>query len=183
MPEPEGGIRVSSMLAGDVDAVVAMAAVVPTAPHWPPAEFHRMLAVIGRDPVRRGAWVACLGEGGVVGFAIASQVVDLVEIEAIVTAPAYRRRGVGRELTEAVCAWARSHGAERLQLEARASNDDALRLYRRLGFRQNGVRKRYYRNPEEDAILMCRTLVPEREERLACTAQKPDPQEGRGSGS
>ncbi len=182
MPGLELGIYVRPMVPGDVDAVVAMAAVVPTAPHWPAAEFHRMLRVIGWSPARRGAWVAHLDEGEAVGFAIASQVVDTAELEAVVTGPPFRRRGVGRELTEAVCAWARSCGAERLQLEARASNEDALRLYRRLGFRQNGVRTRYYRNPEEDAILMCCTLVPKEKERLESTKTDSDPQGGCGPG-
>lgn len=174
-PDTALGVCVRPMVPGDVDAVVAMAAVVPTAPHWPPAEFHRMLRVIGWSPARRGAWVAHLHEGEAVGFAIASQVVDTAELEAVVTAPPFRRHGIGRELTQAVCAWARSQGAERLQLEARASNHDALRLYRGLGFHQNGVRTRYYRNPEEDAILMCCPLRPER---LESTGGEPEPQGG-----
>ncbi len=147
-------IYVRPMESGDVEAVVAVAAEVPTAPHWPPAEFYRMLAVIGGNPARRGAWVARSEQKEALGFAIASHVSGLAELEAVVTAPRFRRRGVGRALAETALAWACHHAAERLVLEARVSNEDALRLYRRLGFRQDGIRVRYYRNPEEDAILM-----------------------------
>ena len=84
---------------------------------------------------------------------MASHVAGVVELEAVVTAPDSLRQGIGRALTKAVLAWARMLGAERVVLEARVSNAPALGLYARLGFREDGVRRAYYRNPDEDAIL------------------------------
>ncbi len=154
MPVP----LVRAMASRDLDAVLAIAAAVPTAPHWPPSEFARMLAVIAEEPRRRGAWVA--GREGVQGFAIAAHAEGAAELEAVVTAPAFRRMGVGSALLEAVAEWGREIGAERLLLEARASNHEALRLYRRHGFVHDGVRLKYYRNPEEDAVLLSLGLFP-----------------------
>jgi ribosomal protein S18 acetylase RimI-like enzyme len=55
--------------------------------------------------------------------------------------------------------WSRALGLRRLLLECRRSNESALRLYRRHGFQEDGVRLRYYRNPEEDAALMSLPLL------------------------
>ena len=142
----------------DVPAVVALAARVPTAPHWPPFEFTRVVRVVQENPQRRGAWVAWSDAAGVLGFAMAAHVAGTAELEAVVTAPEHRRQGVGRALVEGVIGWARAMYAERVVLEARASNLNALALYRRLGFREDGLRPRYYRNPEEDAVLMSFSL-------------------------
>ena len=153
------------MSARDLGAVIAIAAAVPTAPHWPPSEFARMLTVIAEAPLRRGAWVAELvdvvkeeAERRVQGFAMASHTAGTAELEAVVTAPGSRRRGIGAALLAAAAAWGREAGAERLLLEVRASNLDALRLYLRHGFVQDGIRAAYYRNPEEDAVLLSRPL-------------------------
>ena len=142
----------------DVPAVLAIAAAVATAPHWPEFEYRRMLRVAKESPGRRGAWVGLDREGTVQGFAMAGQVAGTAELEAVVTAPGFRRRGLGRELTNAVVAWSRAAGASRLVLEARSSNQAALGLYAQLGFTEDGVRRAYYRNPEEDAILLSLTL-------------------------
>lgn len=114
-----------------------------------------MLQVMAAEPKRRGAWVAHLpAEPGLIaGFALANQIAGCAELEAVVTAPAWRRRGVGAALVGAVAAWSRAVGAERLVLEARASNAAALQMYLRQGFVQEGMRRGYYRNPDEDALL------------------------------
>ncbi len=142
----------------DVGAVMAIAAVVATAPHWPEFEVRRLLQVAEQQPARRGAWVAQGLDGPLYGFAVASQVAGTAELEAVVTAPAHWRKGVGLELTRGVIAWSRGAGAERLILEARMSNAAALGMYARFGFIQDGVRRGYYRNPEEDAMLLSLSL-------------------------
>ena len=158
--------RVRPMGERDVPGVVALAARVPTAPHWPLPEFIRMLAVTVARPQRRGAWVAvpasdeetvheeALSSGQVLGFAIGSHAVGDAELEAVVTAPEHRRQGLGGALLDAVITWSRTVGAKRLLLEARVSNMDAARLYGSRGFVQDGVRRGYYRSPEEDAMLL-----------------------------
>lgn len=76
------------------------------------------------------------------------------ELESIVVASAARRGGIGRRLCTAVLDWCHSHGATAITLEVRAGNAAALALYHRLGFAQVGRRPRYYRLPEEDAIVL-----------------------------
>ncbi len=146
------------MRSADLAAVIAIAAIVPTAPHWPPPEYNRMLGVIRDRPGTRGAWVSISGDAGITGFAMATHVVGIAEVEAIVTHPDRRRQGIGAALLRSVIAWSRDLHASRLVLEARSSNQAAIRLYRRAGFAQDGWRRGYYRNPEEDALLMGLTL-------------------------
>ncbi len=145
--------HVRPMRRGDIDAVLLLSATEPTAPHWPPFEYLRMLKVIAEQPARRGAWVVEAG-GEVSGFATASHVADQVELEAVVVAAPARGHGLGRMLVEEVVWWGRSLAAGRLLLELRASNAAALRLYLRMGFVLEGRRRGYYQNPEEDAMLM-----------------------------
>jgi ribosomal-protein-alanine N-acetyltransferase len=143
------------MEGGDVAQVQAIAARVETAPHWPEAEFLRLAETVAARPARRGAWVALAGSDlMIVGFAYAHRLVDEVEVESIVTAPEHRRCGVGALLLTEMIGWTRSVGVRRLLLECRRSNESALRLYSRCGFQQDGVRPKYYCNPEEDAVLM-----------------------------
>ena len=68
--------------------------------------------------------------------------------------PAYRRLGGGTKLLQTLLRQARLSGAQNVYLEVRASNRAAQELYRGAGFECIGVRKRYYTNPLEDAVLM-----------------------------
>ena len=68
--------------------------------------------------------------------------------------PASRRQGVARALIEALVSALRERGSKQLTLEVRASNGPARQLYESLGFLQVGLRKNYYRNPKEDALIL-----------------------------
>jgi ribosomal protein S18 acetylase RimI-like enzyme len=87
-------------------------------------------------------------------------VADELHILNLVTHPEHRRRGLARALMNELLAYARSHGARRLLLEVRRSNDPALALYRSLSFVVVGVRARYYRD-DEDALEMALALAPD----------------------
>ena len=65
--------------------------------------------------------------------------------------PGYRRRGAARAL---LLESFRENGANCIFLDVRESNTIAIKLYESLGFRDTGVRKSYYSNPTEDAVLM-----------------------------
>lgn len=78
-------------------------------------------------------------------------VLDVVEIDAIVTTPDARRRGHARRLLEKLATL--TPGVVRGELEVRASNEAAIALYERHGFVREGRRKAYYRDGE-DAVLM-----------------------------
>ena len=72
-----------------------------------------------------------------------------------------RGRGLGKVLMEKLMRAAAERGAERMTLEVRPSNTPALRLYEGLGFAAIGVRRKYYQDNGEDAILMWHTKLKE----------------------
>ena len=121
------------------------------------------------DPWSRGAFEDYLdapdGEllvleeaGQTAGFALYHVSFEDAELYNIAVDDAFRRRGFGRALLEAVLARARERGAERMYLEVRKSNAPAVALYRAVGFAVCGVRRNYYSLPTEDALLMDITL-------------------------
>lgn len=81
------------------------------------------------------------------------------EVQRIAVLPAWRGLGLGRELMEAMVDFARVQKASAITLEVRAGNAAARKLYESYGFKAEAVRKGYYRNPEEDAIIMWKRSV------------------------
>lgn len=92
--------------------------------------------------------------GTVFGYCVLRILADEGEIQRIAVDPAFRRRGVGRKLMEAMAALGRMKGVREVALEVRESNEGARKLYESYGFKQEAVRKEYYHNPTEDAIIM-----------------------------
>ena len=83
-------------------------------------------------------------------------VVDQVHINNLAVRPEMRQRGLGSRLLDAVLKEAGNLGAASLMLEVRESNTAARRLYERAGFNVHSVRKSYYTNPVEDALVLVR---------------------------
>lgn len=75
-------------------------------------------------------------------------------IDNIAVFPQHRGRGAGRAVTTALIEKAKENRGAFITLEVRASNVPAITLYTSLGFENAGVRKRFYSNPEEDAVIM-----------------------------
>ena len=94
----------------------------------------------------------CAGDGNrVLGYLVLSFCGDAVSIDDIAVHPAYRRHGIaGQLLNHAI----QAYPDREFWLEVRQSNLSAIRLYHSFGFLQTGLRRRYYQNPAEDAILM-----------------------------
>ena len=101
-------------------------------------------------------YLAAEEDGRLAGYGAVCVIAGEGEIQRIAVHPSWRRMGVGRKLMEAMEACAAKQGAPDLILEVRAGNEAALGLYQSYGFVQEGLRRGYYRNPEEDAILMRR---------------------------
>lgn len=93
-------------------------------------------------------------EGKVIGYAGFWHVADEGDITNIAVAPEYRRRGIGSRLLEEIIRTAAEKKLVLLTLEVRQSNRAAIAMYERYGFKRIGSRKRYYKNPEEDALIM-----------------------------
>jgi ribosomal-protein-alanine N-acetyltransferase len=92
----------------------------------------------------------------VAGFCAFWRVAEQLHINNLAVLPELRGQGLGTQLLDAIVAEAEHLGAEMLTLEVRRSNEPARRLYERSGFHQEGVRKNYYTDPVEDALILSR---------------------------
>ena len=92
--------------------------------------------------------------GEVVGYGGLMYVGPDAHVTTLAVAPEFHRRGIGRRVLLGLARAAVAHGAENLTLEVRVSNDAAIALYRRFGFVPAGVRKNYYAEVNEDALVM-----------------------------
>ncbi len=97
--------------------------------------------------------------GAVVGYVIARIVARQGEIANIAVAPSHRGTGIGGQLLDAAIVASDAGQCEAVWLEVRVSNDAARRLYTSRGFELIGRRKRYYRLPVEDALVLRRDPV------------------------
>ena len=141
------------MVEADLRAVQEIDAVSFSLP-WPESAFHFELNC---NPAAR-CWVADL-DGQVVGVLVIWMIVDEAHIATIATHPEYRHLGIGKNLLAHALEFAVREGAVRAFLEVRAGNFAAQEMYRKLGFVEDGRRKRYYKDNGEDAILMSITLA------------------------
>ena len=101
-------------------------------------------------------FVARDDEGRAVGFCSFWRVLDELHINNLAVLPAARRTGVASALLRRVLAEGAKLGARRATLEVRRSNEIARRLYERFGFSVAGVRRGYYSQPTEDALVLWR---------------------------
>jgi ribosomal-protein-alanine N-acetyltransferase len=90
----------------------------------------------------------------IAGFIVARLIGDELHINNIGVRRPLRRSGIGARLLEHALSWAGGKGAKRALLEVRAGNEAAQALYRKCGFEVAGRRRRYYRTPTEDALIM-----------------------------
>ncbi len=97
-------------------------------------------------------------DGSVLGYVGCQTVLDEGYITNVAVAHAARRRGVARALLQELLIRAKACGLAFITLEVRKSNSAAIALYSGQGYVQAGVRKGFYRNPKEDAVLMTRYL-------------------------
>jgi ribosomal-protein-alanine acetyltransferase len=86
-------------------------------------------------------------------FLVAHRVDAEWELENMAVAVSVRGRGIGTLLLRELIGQARIQGSVRIFLEVRASNRNARGLYEKVGFEEAGLRKSYYSDPREDAIL------------------------------
>lgn len=92
-------------------------------------------------------------QGVTAGFALL-RCFDDAELVRIAVDKKYRRQGIGEGLLTALTEEAKGRGIHDIILEVRASNEPALRLYEKAGFTTEGIRRRYYSAPTEDAVIM-----------------------------
>jgi [ribosomal protein S18]-alanine N-acetyltransferase len=151
------GVVIRQMCSGDLERVLEIAASLRHSPHWPRSAY--LSALDPQAEPRRVALIAADSENNcVIGFAIASLVLPVAELETIAVAEEHQRRRVGLTLLNRLVDELRRQGVNEIVLEVRASNGAGIGLYRRCGFVENGCRKGYYAEPVEDATVMRLTM-------------------------
>ena len=113
-----------------------------------------------------GAFEADGGEAGrLVGYLIVSRYVDAWHVMNVAVDPDHRGRGIATDLLERLFSLTADDGRRGYTLEVRVSNETAIRLYERLGFIARGIRRGYYTDNREDALIMWKDPVARRSDR------------------
>ena len=110
------------------------------------------------NPAAR-CWAAEL-DNRLVGMLVLWMILDEAHIATIATHPDFRRQGIAKRLLVEALESAYNEGAQTALLEVRAGNEAALKMYARFGFEEVGNRKRYYKDNNEDAVLMTLKRLP-----------------------
>ena len=97
---------------------------------------------------------SAIDEGEVVAYVIGRLIAPEGEIYRVAVKPEKRKRGIAYRLLDYAVKTSRGKGLERLFLEVRSKNIPAINLYTAYGFTEIGVRKNYYKDPVDDAIVM-----------------------------
>ena len=103
---------------------------------------------------RLSCWLVAIANDKVVGYVGSQTVLGETDMMNIAIHPDYRKQGIATELISALIEALNERGSHSLMLEVRASNEPAKSLYLKMGFDVVGVRKNYYRNPREDALIL-----------------------------
>ena len=124
---------------GDGEAIAAIQAACPEAAHWPVAQY------------KPYEFTVSIAEGAVAGFLVWRRLAEgEYEVLNLAVAPAFRRRGIARELLSPLL----NLPGSRIFLEVRESNHAARIFYKSMGFQEVSVRNLYYEFPSEAAIVM-----------------------------
>jgi ribosomal-protein-alanine N-acetyltransferase len=145
-------LAIRSAVLNDVPAILALEQQAPGAAHWTREQYNQL--------VSSGVVLVAEEAGSLCGFVCAQAVAGEWEIENVVVAAAFLRRGIADELMRTLIPRAKNASASAILLEVRESNLAARGLYEKQGFREVGRRPAYYKNPAEDAILYTLRLQP-----------------------
>ena len=99
-------------------------------------------------------WLVAVEDDRVAGYVGSQSVMGESDMMNVAVHPDFRRQGVAEKLVLELVAALGKNDNHCLTLEVRASNVPAIALYEKLGFAQVGLRKNYYRNPKEDALIL-----------------------------
>jgi ribosomal-protein-alanine N-acetyltransferase len=144
-------LKIRDFDAGDLQSVQKLLSSTPEAAQWPADEFP-----FQRD---RGFLIRVAEEEhAVCGLVVFRIMADEAEILNLAVDSRQRRRGMGSRLLADAIAACKAAGVKKIFLEVRDSNEAARNFYLRMGFNEAGIRQQYYREPMEDALVLCRTV-------------------------
>ena len=142
-------ITIRRMQASDVDNVIAIEEKAYGEHHWSKESF---LNELSNELARYNC--AFDEDGNLVGYSGCWQILEEVHITNIAVSPDFRRKKVGEKLLKRIVDECYENMAKYITLEVRVSNTPAINLYEKYGFKSLGVRKGYYQNNNEDALIM-----------------------------
>ena len=145
-----GGFSVRPMTLDDLDGVMAVEQESFLTP-WSRSAFEEELV-----KNRLARYLVALDADSIVGYAGTWLVINEAHVTNVAVHAGRRREGIGRLLMEALMQMARDAGMESMTLEVRVSNEAAKTLYQQLGFVSAGIRKNYYSETKEDALILWR---------------------------
>lgn len=99
-------------------------------------------------------WLVLKEKEGILGYCVFRIIAGEGELLRIAVLPEFQGRGLSKKLMDQMVEYSRKRKAETMFLEVRESNEKARNLYRSYGFSEEGIRKDYYRNPVENAVIM-----------------------------
>jgi [ribosomal protein S18]-alanine N-acetyltransferase len=151
---PEGsGLVLREMTLADLDQVEAIdQASFPTP--WPKQAFQYELTRNQNALCWVAEWVEPNHQPILVAATVVWLILDEAHISTLAVHPGYRQRGIAQRLLAKVLLACAQAGAAQAYLEVRANNHPAQSLYRKFGFEPVGMRKGYYQDTGEDAVLM-----------------------------
>ena len=148
-------IEFRPMTLDDVPAIVEIERQVFTAP-WSPEAFVNELK---HNHFAR--YLVMVTDGRIIGYGGMWTIIDEAHVTNIAVRDGWRGRGYGERLMRELQKLAVRHGSTAMTLEVRVTNEIAQRLYRKLGFKPNGLRPKYYTDNQEDALIMWADLAEE----------------------
>ena len=143
------GVDIQRLVLEDVSAIE------PIEQRSMPAPWSRMMFVseiVKSTSICLGAFV----DDALVAYVIVSRYVDAWHVMNLVVAPECRRQGIATRLLGTLFDEVGEENRRGFTLEVRVSNDAAIELYESLGFRGQGIRRGYYTDNREDALIMWR---------------------------
>jgi len=155
-----GRLHIRQATVDDVDALIQIGQRCATAPQWSENQYHQLF-----DLEQRPRMLVLVAESEdmpskILGFLVASRALSEWELESIAVDPSSSRQGLGTRLMGELIARVAAAGGGAILLEVRASNAAARAFYETCGFEPAGLRKLYYSNPPEDALLYRHTVEP-----------------------
>lgn len=135
----------------DLEAIQKLLSDIPEAARWSSDDF--LLASEKNFCVRVSE-----EKGAVCGLVAFRMVSDQAEILNLAVNSKQRRQGIGSRLLEIMVEACKAAEVKKIFLEVRESNSGARKFYSRMGFKEDGRRRQYYRQPVEDALVLVRTV-------------------------
>ena len=144
-------LRLRLLEEGDIDLLLKLEKRIFSDP-WPRSMFDEYLGW------PEAQFLVALHDNQIVGYAVVEITPDCGHLTNIAVVPEYRRKSVANRLLDRIFEIVSSSGREIVVLEVRPSSFEALKLYRRRGFRELYRKPNYYRRPVEPAIIMAAYL-------------------------